>query len=237
MLTPHVDGRDGLAIHQATPHGTRVATPNPSAMAGPSSRAAPSPSPGIGGPAVAGPSTPSGLARASFASIVKNGPKPNEFHLEFSIEGVPVSVEHTVYGAVYQHEMRRAAASSTSFLPNSVWQSNVTVTYKRAPGKDPLPPSAPEPENTDVIMRDRFATPPALASMTDDTPHTKILRLLKVLNKINAGLSDRYYVEGDARAPLPENAFVNNKLTAKITRQLEEPMIVARFARSNLNHV
>lgn len=28
---------------------------------------------------------------------------------------------------------------------------------------------------------------------------------------------------------LPEASFVNNKLTAKLTRQLEEPMIVARY--------
>ena len=28
---------------------------------------------------------------------------------------------------------------------------------------------------------------------------------------------------------LPDSAFINNKLTAKLTRQLEEPMIVARF--------
>lgn len=31
---------------------------------------------------------------------------------------------------------------------------------------------------------------------------------------------------------LPESAFVNNKLTAKLTRQLEEPMIVARCVPS-----
>jgi len=31
---------------------------------------------------------------------------------------------------------------------------------------------------------------------------------------------------------LAESAFVNNKLTAKLTRQLEEPMIVARFVPS-----
>jgi E3 ubiquitin-protein ligase TRIP12 len=62
----------------------------------------------------------------------------------------------------------------------------------------------------------------------DDSPHAQILRLLRVLHKINAeGLESSSVRE--RLVALPESAFINNKLTAKLTRQLEEPMIVARY--------
>ena len=41
-------------------------------------------------------------------------------------------------------------------------------------------------------------------------------------------LVDSREAVGRSDVPLDENAFVNNKLTAKLTRQLEETMIIAR---------
>ena len=55
-------------------------------------------------------------------------------------------------------------------------------------------------------------------------PTTKILRLLRVVHNLTI----------EARAisarndQMEENLFINNKLTAKLTRQLEEVMILAR---------
>ncbi|KAH7093864.1 hypothetical protein BKA62DRAFT_55845 [Auriculariales sp. MPI-PUGE-AT-0066] len=227
------DGKDGLNITAQTPHGTRVATPNPAATLASAVLPAPIPTHAASTSAAAAslpslPVTPSGsiVPRMSYANITRTGPKPNEWHLEFNIEDVPISVETTVYGAVYQHEMRRAAAASTPFAPNNVWSANVVVKYKKVPGPNPTPAPATDADG-DVKMKDRFASPPALASLPIEALHTKILRLLKVLNRINAALGDRYFSDSDQRAPLPESAFVNNKLTAKMTRQLEEPMIVA----------
>lgn len=65
--------------------------------------------------------------------------------------------------------------------------------------------------------------------MPDDSPHAQILRLLRVFHKINAEGLERTSVR-ERLAALPESAFINNKLTAKLTRQLEEPMIVARYS-------
>lgn len=73
----------------------------------------------------------------------------------------------------------------------------------------------------DSLSRDRSSNP-VLSSVPPDAPHAKILRLLGVFYKLNAQSSDR------SSRRLPESGFVNNKLTAKLTRQLEEPMIVAR---------
>lgn len=69
---------------------------------------------------------------------------------------------------------------------------------------------------------------PTLTSLPDDAPHAKILRLLRLLCHLNAFEAERMAFPGDGRN-LPDSAFVNNKLTAKLTRQLEEPMIVARL--------
>ncbi len=68
---------------------------------------------------------------------------------------------------------------------------------------------------------------PSLTSLPEDAPHAKILRLLRVLHQLNTTEVERAVFNGDKKN-LPEVAFVNNKLTAKLTRQLEEPMIVAR---------
>lgn len=63
----------------------------------------------------------------------------------------------------------------------------------------------------------------SLTSLPDDAPHSKILKLLRVLHKLNVKIPEnRTGLQG-----VPESGFVNNKLTAKLTRQLEEPMIVA----------
>jgi len=72
---------------------------------------------------------------------------------------------------------------------------------------------------------------PTFSSLPDEVPHAKILRLLRVLHKLNAAESERPTRPLDNRA-LPESAFINNKLTAKLNRQLEEPMIVARCVAS-----
>jgi len=66
---------------------------------------------------------------------------------------------------------------------------------------------------------------PILSSLPDDAPHAKILRLLRVLHKLNAAEAQRPARPLDRRA-LAETAFINNKLTAKLTRQLEELSVV-----------
>ncbi len=75
-------------------------------------------------------------------------------------------------------------------------------------------------------MKSRSSTPP-LSSLSEDAPSAKILRLLRVLYQLNTFEAERSVFGGEKRN-LPETAFVNNKLSAKLTRQLEEPMIVAR---------
>lgn len=72
-----------------------------------------------------------------------------------------------------------------------------------------------------------------IAGHSADEQSSKILRLLKVLYRLNVEGAERLESRKKIVA-LADSAFVNNKLTAKLTRQLEEVMILARsvlFAR------
>ena len=201
-----------------TPDGTRVATPNPSK--GPSTT----------------PPRGSALQKASYAAALKA--KPSDWHLEFSMDDHNLPLDLTIYGAIHQHEARKKTGQVLP--PSMIWQGIYTVKFKKISGPAPSNESRWFPfsvlnnrsRRSRIPARDdsssRSKSPvPASSSLPEDTPHGKILRLLKVLHKLNADETERTAPVISRRA-LAESAFVNNKLTAKLTRQLEEPMIVAR---------
>lgn len=142
----------------------------------------------------------------------------------------------TIYGAMHQHEMRKNTGPVSSAM---IWQGIYTVKFKKVPGPLPSPDgtyiSTPQLHvshvqagaRSEMSGRNRAQAPP-LSSLPEDAPHAKILRLLRVLHQLNTMESERVGFAGEKRA-LGETAFVNNKLTAKLTRQLEEPMIVASY--------
>ncbi|KAI0794507.1 hypothetical protein C8Q74DRAFT_1365946 [Fomes fomentarius] len=107
------------------------------------------------------------------------------------------------------------------FVPSMIWQGVYSIKFKKIPG--PLPSSDTRGDETGSRSR---SPSPSLSSLPEDAPHAKILRVLRVLHKLNAQESERA-TSVTAKRILPPSAFVNNKLTAKLTRQLEEPMIVA----------
>ncbi|KAI9429610.1 ubiquitin-protein ligase [Lactarius indigo] len=119
------------------------------------------------------------------------------------------SLSHlTIYGAIHQHELRKKKAGPGSALPpHLLWQGVYTIKFKKVPG-----PTGGSSETSEPIARSRSPTP------------SLILRLLRVLHKLNVVEAER---QNHPNRSLPESAFVNNKLSAKLTRQLEEPMIVA----------
>lgn len=63
------------------------------------------------------------------------------------------------------------------------------------------------------------------SALEPSAPTTKILRLLRVVHNLTVEARDLNARDGSV---LEESLFVNNKLTAKLTRQLEETMIIAR---------
>ncbi|KAK0202726.1 hypothetical protein DFS33DRAFT_1488831 [Desarmillaria ectypa] len=188
---------DGTKVEAQTPDGTRVATPSLSSKDNAPSRSSPS-------------------SKVSYAAALKT--KPQDWHIEFSMDDHILPLDLTIYGAMHQHEMRKNAGPVPSSL---IWQGVYTVKFKRVQG--PLPSSDTTGAENGVKSR---SSAPSLTSLPEDASHAKILRLLRVLHQLNTTEAERAVFNGDKRN-LPEVAFVNNKLTAKLTRQLEEPMIVA----------
>ncbi|KAI5117508.1 hypothetical protein M0805_003913 [Coniferiporia weirii] len=186
---------DGSKVEAQTPDGTRVATPNPALGA-------------------AGPMSGSSDRKPSYAAALKN--KGSDWHLEFNMDGHILPLDMTIYGAVHQHEARKSPGGT---IPsNMIWQGVYTVKYKKVTGPRQVTETA-------VDSPSRARSPvSSLASLPDEASYSKILKLLRVLHRLNADINDDSF---SSARPLPETAFINNKLTAKLTRQLEEPMIVA----------
>lgn len=185
---------DGSRVEAKTPDGTRIQTPNQAAA---ESNAVATTSGGGSG-------TPS--RGNSYAGAVKTA--PTDWHLEFSINGEPLSLEDTIYGAVHKHSRSGSSSAHVFGLP-------VSLVFRKVEGPVPTKPQdAPSPGSASSQM-------PSI--LDPDAPVSKILRLLRVIH----GLC----IEGrDATGRsdgLDENMFVSNKLTAKLTRQLEETMIIA----------
>ncbi|KAF8817458.1 hypothetical protein BYT27DRAFT_7074713 [Phlegmacium glaucopus] len=192
---------DGTKIEAQTPDGTRVATPNVVSKEGLMAMARNSLS-----------------SRASYAAALKA--KPTDWHLEFSMDDQILPLDLTIYGAIHQHEMRKKTGATPL---NMIWQGMYTIKFKKISG--PIPSSEGRSESSESVTKNRSQSP-TLSSLPEDSPHAKILRLLRVLCQLNTIEAERVAFVGDKRN-LSDSAFVNNKLTAKLSRQLEEPMIVA----------
>ena len=191
--------------------GTRIATPLAGAPAPkPSSSSRSLETRALGGPAV---------SRAmSYAAAIQA--IPQDWHIEFSVNDQPLSNETTIYRAVHFNPNQPGEVSS-----RNLWQAVHTIKFKRVQGPPPAGSSAltPPPETS-------VSTASGLPVSLDKNPVTSaILRLLSILHEFNANTDD---VLADHSSPLkltaePASQFVNTKLTAKLNRQLEEPLIVA----------
>ncbi|WPG98568.1 Hypothetical protein R9X50_00136000 [Acrodontium crateriforme] len=159
-------------------------------------------------------SAPSGRGM-SYASALQQTPK--DWHLEFSVNGQPISSETTIYRACHFNQVQGDEAPS-----RGIWSATHTIKFRRVPG----PPQAPSPTSQDKLSSQNTVLPPSL----DKHPVTaNILRLMSILHDLNANLDD---VLAEHKSPVKVNAeplsqFVNTKITAKLNRQLEEPLIVA----------
>jgi E3 ubiquitin-protein ligase TRIP12 len=166
--------------------------------------------------------------------------QPNDWHLVFEVGGQPVSLDSTIYRAIHNFEM--TPERQTTGLHRHIWNNVYTVKFRRVDGPAPAPAAGefraqarlghtadlrtaaatPEPEDASssaVVLP---------SSVAEDASFAKILQLLSVLHELNAEWrQDPARSESAGVAALSEAAFVNNKLTAKLNRQLEEPLVVA----------
>ena len=194
--------------------GTRVATPSQSSVVslqGPSSARSRE--------LLAASINASSSGRAmSYAAAIQA--VPQDWHIEFSINGQPLPNETTIYGAVLNNKPE--AADPT---PRNIWSAIHTVNFKRVPGPPPAEPASLR----SLTAENSTENPRMPPSLHEHPASSKILRLLNILHEMNANLDD---VLDDSKTSTdikaePVAQFVNTKLTAKLNRQLEEPLIVA----------
>ncbi|KAF2848624.1 hypothetical protein T440DRAFT_556460 [Plenodomus tracheiphilus IPT5] len=153
----------------------------------------------------------------SYAAAVQS--IPQDWHIEFSVNDQPLSNETTIYRAVHFSQAQGADVSN-----RTVWGATHTIKFKRVQGPPPAESSSltPPPDS----KADALGMP---ASLSQHPVTSGILRLLSILHSLNAHLDD-ILLEKKEQVKLnaePLSQFVNTKLTAKLNRQLEEPLIVA----------
>ncbi|PWN54057.1 hypothetical protein IE53DRAFT_309085 [Violaceomyces palustris] len=210
--------QDGSKVIAKTPEGTRVASPSHGSP-GPSSQRAES-------------SSAPSPSKRSYASALQK--KPSDWHLEFSMGDQKLSLGTTIYGAVHNFEMSAARSgggggggAAFGGQQRYIWGNIYTVKYRKVQGPLPTEASNSTPEPPD----NSYPTVTLPPSVEPEAPYAKLLQLLAVLHDLNAEWRELCRLEFgrvSTRAPaMSEAAFVNNKLTAKLNRQLEEPMIVA----------
>lgn len=221
--TIHLDvAQDGSKVEAKTPDGTRVATPINEL-----SRSAPTSS-----------STPITTSKASYASALQK--RPIDWHLEFQMEGQNISLDSTIYSAIHRYEKERqnseqsssgSTGNSAASTPRYIWSNTYTVKYRKVPG--PVPSTKAETATSALAKSDSSLANSIVelpASIAETASYARILQLLRVLYDLNSEWKAdtmHHAMDSSASKGLNEAAFVNNKLTAKLNRQLEEPMIVA----------
>lgn len=144
---------------------------------------------------------------------------PQDWHLEFRINDEPLPGDFTIYQA-----LRLDKSQSSELSSRNIWTAAHPIKIKRVPG-----PAPPSPSSLNLSGSSGEGTLGMPSSLLEHPETSNILRLLDILHELNANVDD-VLDDGQERMKLvtePVAQFVNTKLTAKLNRQLEEPLIVA----------
>ncbi|KAF8935048.1 Ubiquitin fusion degradation protein 4 [Dissophora ornata] len=146
----------------------------------------------------------------------------SSWHIQFSLHGTPISTDMTVYGAIHEFERKNGA--------RPIFSAMYPIKYKRV--------NSPPPEQS-ALMTSSLSNDEADLTFTADMPkelpqhadYAPILGLLRVLHGLNDdwrrfyGVDDK--IANDSMRHMEPHEFINSKISAKVNRQLEEPLIVA----------
>ncbi|KEQ74354.1 hypothetical protein M436DRAFT_44047 [Aureobasidium namibiae CBS 147.97] len=148
-------------------------------------------------------------------------PVSQDWHIEFSVDGQPLSNDTTIYRAVHFNQTNPDEVSG-----RNIWSTLHKISFRRAPGPPPAESSTLH-SSSDASAASTSELPP---SLSQHPATAAILRLMSTLHDMNANLEDIIAEEQSNDTQMssePLAQFVNTKLTAKLNRQLEEPLIVA----------
>ncbi|CAO3655933.1 unnamed protein product [Mucor hiemalis] len=147
---------------------------------------------------------------SSSTNAPKKEKKEGEWKIRFSLNGSTISNDSTVYAAVHEYEMNSERQPS-----RNIWSSSYPVSYERiwvptpeTNEKDAKKPATPVRQLEDVHQP---------KELLKDSTCSQVLHLLKALSPAISKRPNGINIQD----------FINRKLTAKMNRQLEEPLIVA----------
>ncbi|PFH62024.1 hypothetical protein XA68_15460 [Ophiocordyceps unilateralis] len=163
---------------------------------------------------------PTPAAPMSYASALQA--VPQDWHIEFSLDSKVIPNETTIYRAVHTS----TSSNSEDLLSRSIWSATHPIKFRRVPGPPPAE-SQGFGSNSDAEVDTVNGVPASLAKYPTTA---SILRLLNILHELNANIEDILAENRNTVVSIntePPSQFVNTKLTAKLNRQLEEPLIVA----------
>ncbi|KAG0010965.1 Ubiquitin-protein ligase, partial [Podila clonocystis] len=151
--------------------------------------------------------------RSSKTALSKPDDKASSspWHIQFSLHGVPISTDMTVYGAIHEYERKHGKSAAQ----RSGWPTTYPITYKRvdtiAPEQAPL--SSQSQRSTIVDCTFTADVPKELVQQSDLSP---LLCLLRVLHGLNDDWR-RFYGSETPQAVhhMEPKEFVNSKITAK----------------------
>ncbi|KAI8635643.1 E3 ubiquitin-protein ligase UPL3 [Xylariaceae sp. FL1651] len=200
--------------------GTRVPTPGQtSGLANLPGRSAPPTQPTPVQQSTPTPTPGTSSRPLSYAAAIQS--VPQDWHIEFSLGDRVIHNETTIYRAVHN----TSSPPPADHLSRSVFSTIHSIKFRRVPGPPPIEPIGFSSSSFDGLP-DVNGVP---ASLANHPTTASILRLLNILHDLNANIDD-IMVENKNNPRLnvePLSQFVNTKLTAKLNRQLEEPLIVA----------
>lgn len=172
-------------------------------------------------PQTATASTPTGTSKSmSYASALQA--VPQDWHIEFSLDGKVIPNETTIYRAVFLS----ASKAEDQHTSRSIWSATHPIKFKRMSGPPPVETSS-FAANSEIDSEASGGIP---ASLAKNPTTASILRLLNILHQLNENIEDVLVASDQQTISLnvePPSQFVSTKLTAKLNRQLEEPLIVA----------
>lgn len=200
---------DGTRVQ--TPAGSSLPTRSSDASVSGSARGTPTPSTTAARP----PQPPMSYASALQAV-------PQDWHIEFSLDSRVIPNETTIYRAVHTS----TSTNSDDLLSRSIWSATHPIKFRRVPGPPPAESQA-FGSNSEAEADGESGIPALLAKYPTTA---SILHLLNILHELNANIEDILVESGTSAISVnvePPSQFVNTKLTAKLNRQLEEPLIVA----------
>jgi E3 ubiquitin-protein ligase TRIP12 len=160
------------------------------------------------------------LSSRQFSYAAALAAVPQDWHIEFSMDDKKIPKDTTIYRAVYHNRKQPQEPAG-----RNVWSGIHAIKFKRVKGPATEPTKirsvmdAPENEEAGKMP----------ASLDGHPTTSSILSLLGILHEMNSNIDDALDGRQIAHKLISESLaqFINTKLTAKMNRQLEEPLIVA----------